>query len=404
MKRAALIFGVLLIALFLLGCPIQLPGTPPSSNNTTTPPAAYTCANGTVVSNPDECKFKCADGTKVDDPKKCPRPPKYICDDGTIVDDLKDCPKPQNYTCPDGTIVPNPRLCPVLQCLPCDDNNPCTRDYCGAATDYACAHEKLTGQQPNCTGSVSACKYNTCIDGECVLNATANCCGNDKCEPAAGENCSTCFKDCGACPYNPYEYPALKATPTNPLELSPAIYDCDSYPITISVYNPLTDYNLLILGESDNVISIKTPEGAICRVPSKTSILCVVTMSGALGYDSSGVFNDEARLMGREDKEYGPYNYIYKKAINATVTYSLTYYDPPKCMLWCKTGNEWKDPGSSRIYSVIGPANYKDDRRCHAKKVEGAMTYDAYFTEWNKMVCIISDSPTTARTESCKSY
>ncbi|MEW6329554.1 MAG: hypothetical protein AB1468_05570, partial [Candidatus Micrarchaeota archaeon] len=144
MKRAILIFGVLLISLFLLGCPIQLPGTAPPQNDTNATPT-YTCANGTVVQYPDECKFRCPDGTKVDDPKKCPRPPKYICDDGTIVDDLEDCPKPQNYTCPDGTVVPNPNLCPVLQCLPCDDNNPCTRDFCGAETDSACAHEALTG-------------------------------------------------------------------------------------------------------------------------------------------------------------------------------------------------------------------------------------------------------------------
>ncbi|MEW6329153.1 MAG: hypothetical protein AB1468_03485, partial [Candidatus Micrarchaeota archaeon] len=274
-----------------------------------------------------------------------------------------------------------------------------------AETDYACAHEALTGQQPNCTGAVSACKYSTCIGGECVINATANCCGNDKCEPAANENCSTCFKDCGVCPYNPYEYPALQATPTNPAELSPMIYDCDSYPITISVYNPLTDYNLLILGESENVISIKTPEGSICRVPPKDRTLCVVTMSGALGYESSGVITDEARLMGREDKEYEPYKYIYKKSINTTVTYAITYYAAPKCIQrWCRTGDEWKDPGSGRIYAILGPANYKEERRCHAKKVEGAMTYDAYFTERNKSVCIIADSPTTARTESCKSY
>ncbi len=50
-----------------------------------------------------------------------------------------------------------------------------------------------------CSGVGAAC-YGTDPDCDSSGNPTLACCGNSKCEGAAGESCSTCPQDCGVCP------------------------------------------------------------------------------------------------------------------------------------------------------------------------------------------------------------
>jgi hypothetical protein len=82
----------------------------------------------------------------------------------------------------------------IPRCPPsCDDANPCTRDYCGADTNYACAHFALEGPQEGCSGEVE-CKSYACLEGSCRAEAIVPCCGNGVCE--AGEGIENCPAEC----------------------------------------------------------------------------------------------------------------------------------------------------------------------------------------------------------------
>jgi len=76
----------------------------------------------------------------------------------------------------------------------CDDGNPCTRDFCSRATEFACRHESLSGDQAGCSGSPAICRYNTCEVGVCVKKTSTMCCGNEVCENS--EDLTSCPADC----------------------------------------------------------------------------------------------------------------------------------------------------------------------------------------------------------------
>lgn len=76
----------------------------------------------------------------------------------------------------------------------CDDGNPCTRDFCSRATEFACRHESLSGDQAGCSGSPATCRYNTCEAGVCTKKTSTMCCGNEVCEN--NEDLTSCPADC----------------------------------------------------------------------------------------------------------------------------------------------------------------------------------------------------------------
>jgi len=80
----------------------------------------------------------------------------------------------------------------------CDDNNSCTRDTCGKATDFECQYEKLTGKYSSCK-TTEKCKEAICAEGDCITRDVFPCCGNSICE--TNENYYTCKEDCNpVCP------------------------------------------------------------------------------------------------------------------------------------------------------------------------------------------------------------
>ncbi|MBI5159349.1 hypothetical protein HY992_04475 [Candidatus Micrarchaeota archaeon] len=78
----------------------------------------------------------------------------------------------------------------------CDDFNPCTRDYCGRETEYACVHYLLEGEQQGCRGASGTCARDMCEQGACVQASIPNCCGNGKCD--GSEDAVACPSDCAS--------------------------------------------------------------------------------------------------------------------------------------------------------------------------------------------------------------
>lgn len=60
-----------------------------------------------------------------------------------------------------------------------------------------CSEEKECDTSSDCP--TKTCQTVRCSEGECEYNTLPNCCGNLKCDAAAGENECTCPKDCGEC-------------------------------------------------------------------------------------------------------------------------------------------------------------------------------------------------------------
>jgi hypothetical protein len=107
----------------------------------------------------------------------------------------------ENQTKPNQTLVQTEttKVQETLSCPDsCDDDNPCTYDWCNETSKYKCKHLKLNGEMPGCSEIVGTCVKSRCVSGICSAVKIDNCCGNDNCE--AGEDCSNCETDCGACP------------------------------------------------------------------------------------------------------------------------------------------------------------------------------------------------------------
>ncbi|MFH1447876.1 MAG: hypothetical protein ABIG39_03360, partial [Candidatus Micrarchaeota archaeon] len=158
-------FAVLLLALFLLGCPFLGGGGPGQTMNDTNVTANgdinYTCYDGSVVSDPKQCPF----------PDLCPS----SCEDGDpCTDDI--CWEETGFECVHSTITPccGNGFCENGEssdsCLQdcgscpesCDDDNVCSLDYCNT-TSFNCVHPPIDGNVMGCNGYLGASGYSNVI-------------------------------------------------------------------------------------------------------------------------------------------------------------------------------------------------------------------------------------------------
>jgi len=141
-------------------------------------PVNYTCSDGTIVTDEDDCpeeetqevpvNYTCSDGTIVTDEDDCPK--EYKCSDGTIVYDEDDCPK--EYKCSDGTVVYDEEDCPYDVCCAIKEktgaisyyeltNKECTsKGGTETSNSYCDEEEKCSGKTPY-----------LCPDGTCAISS-----------------------------------------------------------------------------------------------------------------------------------------------------------------------------------------------------------------------------------------
>ncbi|MCX6772937.1 MAG: hypothetical protein NTV88_04165 [Candidatus Micrarchaeota archaeon] len=181
----------------------------------------------------------------------------YACPDGTVVTDLANCPKPtKTYSCPDGSVVTDLSSCPKCPAS-CDDNNTCTADSCGLATNYTCKHDSINntpcGNNGVCVNSI--CKESETNTSNTIgeMTQTANetvCVLNDGiCEQAACNiEASNCINACGA------DYDCKTSCRLNFTDSADCITKCDAYVkdnVCPTNCNGLTDIDCPLYGASD---------------------------------------------------------------------------------------------------------------------------------------------------------
>lgn len=88
-----------------------------------------------------------------------------------------------------------------------DDQQPCQHDLTTCPSGYL--HHDIWAGVDMCysePGVAATCPSDKHLENDqCVLNAGAACCGNGTCEPAGGEDSTTCPGDCPACNQGTYQ-------------------------------------------------------------------------------------------------------------------------------------------------------------------------------------------------------
>ncbi len=94
----------------------------------------------------------------------------FTCPDGTLVTDAQECKNMginSSFACPDGRLVGSISDCETCKDI-CDDSDSCTLDICSSQTSFECVHVKKTS--PECTAKSSGCAGGDMIEGKCVCS------------------------------------------------------------------------------------------------------------------------------------------------------------------------------------------------------------------------------------------
>ena len=246
--------------------------------------------------------------------------------------------------------------------------------------------------------SPSNCKRQTCITGDCAIEAIRDCCGNGFCE--SGEECYSCPQDCGACSST---YKPLDAYPIF-LSDEPKYYstfNCENYLIRVRINNPL-DEPMTVFAE--DALRLKSEADSTCRAPALSSTDCLATMSGAFGdaYAKDTV-EKKLTLFGYGGTEMEKGEILYAKTIRFNVTYDISWRGPYCFQFYCVPDIKTRFNGVD--YTITGIKDYRGDILvgnwwCHANKTDtswdGTPTgySEIFFNEFYNKICQVFWSST----------